>query len=247
MRTLLTLLTTSLIAAGCGDSSASGGDGPGGNGVGAENQGAGQSTGGNAAGAGGPGGSSNEGGGGGNVVLPGSVDVTFENNGASGVTRVNFALPLTEGTLSDASLVAVSVAGSEVSRASRGLGAFPDGSFRSVQLQIEIDPASTTTATITIGAAPTAAELTLSPVEDTLVDPDGESGPRVYTLIPAAWLSASGFAGPLVPEADVAGTDLDAWSSLCDYDSFDTAAFIADGAATTRAVWLYAATPGAAR
>ncbi len=237
MRTRLTLLTTLLLAAGCGDSSAAGGDAPGGNGSGAENQGAGQSTGGNASGAGGPGGSSNEGGG--PVELPGSVDVSFENNGAAGVTRVNFALPLTEGTLSDAALVAVSVAGSEVSRASRGLGAFPDGSFRSVQLQIEIDPAITTGATISLGAAATASELSLVPVEDTLVDPNGESGPRVYTLIPASWLSASGFAGPLVPEADVAGSDLDAWSSLCDYDSFDTAAFIADGAATTRAVWLY--------
>lgn len=237
MRTLL-LLTTSLIAAGCGDSSATGGDGPGGNGSGAENQGAGQSTGGNASGAGGPGGSSNEGGGGGSVVLPGSVDVSFENNGASGMTRVNFALPLTEGTLSDATLVAVSVGGSEVSRASRGLGAFSDGSFRSVQLQIEIDPAVTTGATISLGAPATAADLPLVPVEDTLIDPDGESGPRVYTLIPASWLSASGFAGPLVPEADVTG-DLDAWNTLCDYDEFDTGTFLAEGAADTRAVWLY--------
>ena len=237
MRTLLTFLTTSLIMAGCGDSSAAGGDDPGGNGSGAENQGAGSSTGGNASGAGGPGGSSNEGGG--SVELPGSVDVSFANNGASGVTRVNFALPLTEGTLSDASLVAVSVGGTEVARASRGLGSFPDGSFRSVQLQIEIDPAATTTATVSLGRAASVAELGLVPVEDTLVAANGESGPLVYTLIPPAWLTASGFAGPLVPEADVAGTDLDAWNTLCDYDSFDTAAFIADGAATTRAVWLY--------
>ena len=130
LKLLAVFLGLSLIAAGCGDSSASGGDGPGGNGAGAENQGAGQSTGGNASGAGGPGGSSNEGGGGGNVVLPSSVDVTFENNGASGVTRVNFALPLTEGTLSDASLVAVSVgAGAlEAHRPLVGTGAGVSGS-----------------------------------------------------------------------------------------------------------------------
>ena len=240
MRALLGLLGLALIA-GCGDSSEDGADGPGSTGAGAGSQGAGPSTGGGSnggAGAGAGGSSSNSGGTGGGVELPGSVDVTFSSNGASGMTRVNFALPLTEGTLGDAALVSVSVAGNEIPRASRGLGAFADGSFRSVQLQIDIDPAAVTSATISLGAA-ASAELELDPVESTLVDPDGESGPLVYTLIPASWLSASGFAGPLVPEADVAGTDLDAWSTLCDYDGFDTAAFIADGAATTRAVWLY--------
>lgn len=236
MRALLGLLGLLVLAA-CGDSSsADDGSGAAGSGAGSGNPGAGASggAGGSGSGAGGPG----SGGGGTPVDLPDTVEVTFANNGASGVTRVNFALPLSEGTLSDASLVSVTVGGSEVPRASRGLGAFPDGSFRSVQVQIDIDPVNVTSATVGLGAAATA-ELEREPVESTLVAADGESGPLVYTLIPASWLSASGFAGPLVPEADVAGTDLDAWSTHCDYDSFDTAAFLADGAATTRAVWLY--------
>jgi hypothetical protein len=58
-------------------------------------------------------------------------------------------------------------------------------------------------------------------------------------LLPAAWLSGSGVTGPQIPEADVAGTPLAAWSDRCDYEAFDTDQFIAEGAATTRAVWLY--------
>jgi len=228
-----------MICVGCGDSSESPLGGQGGGGVGAEAQGAGQVTGGGPEGGEGPGGSSATGGSGGGVVLPDSVDVAFSNNGSSGVERVNFALPLPAGKLSDPALLKVSVGGEEVARATRGLATHADGSLRSVQIQIDIDAASATAATVGLGAASSLAALELVPVDSTLVDPSGESGPRVYTLIPASWLSGSGFAGPLIPEADVAGTDLDAWTTHCDYDAFDTAAFIADGAATTRAVWLY--------
>jgi len=176
---------------------------------------------------------------GGGPDLPDSVDVTFSDNGAGGVVRVNFAVPLVPGKLSDESLVRVVVDGREVARATRGLARYSDQSFRSVQVQIDIDPAATTSATVGFGEAPGVPALTLEPVESTLVSPDGESGPLVYVLLPASWLSASGVAGPLIPEADVAGTDLDAWSTHCDYEGFDTDQFISEGAATTRAVWLY--------
>ncbi len=176
---------------------------------------------------------------GGGPDLPDSVEVTFSDNGAGGVVRANFAVPLVPGKLSDESLVRVVVNGQEVARATRGLARYSDQSFRSVQVQFDVDPSATTSATIGFGEAPAVAALGLEPVESTLVSPDGESGPLVYVLLPASWLSASGVAGPLIPEADVAGTDLDAWSTLCDYDAFDTDQFISEGAATTRAVWLY--------
>ncbi len=176
---------------------------------------------------------------GGGPELPDSVDVTFSDNGAGGLVRVNFAVPLVPGKLTDETLVRVVVDGQEVPRATRGLARYGDQSFRSVQIQIDVDPSVTQAATVGFGEAPGVAALTLEPVESTLVSADGESGPLVYTLLPASWLSTSGVAGPVIPEADVAGTDLDAWTTHCDYEAFDTEAFISQGAATTRAVWLY--------
>jgi hypothetical protein len=52
-------------------------------------------------------------------------------------------------------------------------------------------------------------------------------------------LSQSGFAGPLVPEADVAGEPTAAWAELCDYERWDLAAFMASGYESDRAVWLF--------
>jgi hypothetical protein len=72
-------------------------------------------------------------------------------------------------------------------------------------------------------------------VEDTLVD--AASGPRVWALLPAAWLSASGLAGPLGPAADAEGTPGAAWSSLCDYDAWGVDAFLPMMGAAD--VWLY--------
>ena len=223
------------MVAACGDDTAAGGSGGGGSpstGGGPEG---GQAAGGGGASAGG---SSSEGGGGGTVTLPESVDVTLVDNGAGGLTRVSFAVPLQRGQLSDASLVRVQAGGSELARGARGLASYDDGSFRSVQVQVDADPGSTTTLTVSLGEA-ASQTLELVPVEDTLVDPDGEQGPRVWALLPASWLSASGVAGPLGPEADAAGTPLAAWADHCDYAAFDTDQFLSEGAATTRAVWLY--------
>ena len=44
-------------------------------------------------------------------------------------------------------------------------------------------------------------------------------------------------AGPQVPEADVAGTPLDAWRTLCDYAEYDVTNFI--GQMSDTAVWLF--------
>ncbi len=236
---ILCSLAVTLMA--CGDSeSSSSPSGSGASGAGAAS-GTGDPSGtgaGTSAGAGGSGGMNPSGSGGG-VQLPDAVDVSFENNGATGTTRVNFAVPLTEGKLMDDALVRVATGGTEIARATRGLARYPDQSLRSVQVQVDVDPAAVSSVTVEIGAASTLAPLSLDDVASTLVTADGEAGPRVYALLPAEWLSGSGVAGPLIPEVDVAGTDLDGWTTHCDYDSFNTDTFIAEGADTTRAVWLY--------
>lgn len=224
-----------LFAAACGDDSSSGGGDQGGGGGNGGGDGAGTQQG----GAPSTGGSMNDGGGGGDVTLPSSVDVDLVTNGAAGVTRVNFAVPLQRGQLDDASQVNVIAAGAAIARSSRGLAPREDGSFRSVQIQVDVDVAAVTTLTVEIGAASTAGELDAVPVEDTLAQADGETGPSVWVLLPAEWLSASGVTGPSIPEAAVTGTSLASWAELCDYAAFDTDTFIAEGASTTRAVWLY--------
>ncbi|NUP13440.1 MAG: hypothetical protein HOW73_45965 [Polyangiaceae bacterium] len=229
------LIGLGLVVAACGDDTgtgASGGDGAG--------NGGGTSQGGNGANGGSTsdGGSTADGGGGGMVTLPDGVDVTLAANGSNGTTRVNFAVPLQGGQLSDATLVRVFAGDTEIARGTRGLAPRGDGSFRSVQVQVDVDPAATGTLTVEIGEAGAAGDLPLVAVEDTLVDPSGEAGPRVWAMLPASWLSESGVTGPQIPEADVDGS-LAAWADRCDYAAFDTDQFIAEGAADTRAVWLY--------
>jgi hypothetical protein len=62
--------------------------------------------------------------------------------------------------------------------------------------------------------------------------------PKVWVLIPSAVFTASQLAGPLAPAGEIAGTALDAWSSLCDYDRWDTDDFLVNASAS-RDVWLY--------
>jgi hypothetical protein len=159
--------------------------------------------------------------------------------GVTGTQRVNFAVPLARGQLSDEKLVQVSMAGAELPALRRGLAKYTDGSLRSVQLQIEPMLTGETDVEVRLGAASTASALELVPVEQTLVVASGEQGPKVWALLPAAWLSGSGFAGQLVPEADVADQPSAAWASLCDYDANDVTAFLASGYETDRAVWLF--------
>jgi len=157
--------------------------------------------------------------------------------GVSGMTRVNFAVPLAPGQLSDPASVRVLVGGAETPSARRALARHLDGSVRSVQVQIDVAIAGESDATVEIGQAGTAGDLPMMPVADTLNPADGTAGPRVWALLPARWLSGSGVAGPQVPEADVAGTPLDAWRTLCDYAEYDVTNFIGQMADT--AVWLF--------
>jgi hypothetical protein len=157
--------------------------------------------------------------------------------GVSGTTRVSFAVPLAPGQLTDAGNVRVTAAGTELPAARRALAQHPDGSLRSVQIQIEPSIAGEAEVTVELGAAPAAGELALVPAATTLDPEDGTAGPRVWALLPAHWLAGSGITGPQVPEADVAGTPLDAWRRVCDYDAYDVAAFRA--MQTDTAVWLF--------
>jgi hypothetical protein len=150
---------------------------------------------------------------------------------------VNFAVPLAPGKLSDATNVRVLAGDQELSSARRVLATHPDGSARSVQIQVELTLAGSTPVEVRFGETPAQPALALEPVETTLVAADGTLGPRVWALLPAAWLSGSGVAGPQVPESDVAGSALDAWNDFCDYARYDVDAFLS--LESDPAVWLY--------
>jgi hypothetical protein len=126
--------------------------------------------------------------------------------------------------------------GAELGAARRSLARWPDGSIRSVQLQVEVDVSTTSAIDLDVGVAATAPALTLVPVADTLVVPDGTSGPRVWVQLPAAWLAGSGVAGPLLAQADTPA-ELGAWLTLCDYSAFGYSAFSPNQA--TASYWLY--------
>ncbi|MFK7987631.1 MAG: hypothetical protein AB8I08_16545 [Sandaracinaceae bacterium] len=154
-------------------------------------------------------------------------------NGSSGTQRVSFGVPLAEGVLSDAERVVVSQGASELAASRRGLASWPDGSLRSVLVQVELDVATETELSVEVGGVPSTTPLAEMPVADTLAD--GE--PRAWVVLPAEWLAESGFAGPLLPDAAVAGTVLDAWAAVCDVERHDTDAFL-EGSGS-RGVWLY--------
>lgn len=160
-------------------------------------------------------------------------------DGSSGAQRINFAVPLESGQLDDASQVRVLHDGDELATGRRALASYADGSVRSVQLQVELELSGETDLEVWIGDAPTTDELALVPVADTLVTADGSEGPRVWALLPAVWLSAVGFAGPLSPEAEVAGEPTAAWAALCDYDAWGLDEFLMSGYESDRAVWLF--------
>jgi hypothetical protein len=157
--------------------------------------------------------------------------------GHEGMQRINFAVPLERGRLFDADEVTVRHAGAEVAAGKRGLATHPDGSLRSVQVQIELDVQDETTVTVLVGEPSAMPSLQLIAVRETLVVADGTEGPRVWALLPAAWLSASGVAGPLAPAEDFESTPAAAWLSICDYDTHDTAAFLSQSGSA--GPWLY--------
>jgi hypothetical protein len=150
---------------------------------------------------------------------------------------VNFAVPLAPGQLTDETKVRVLLGATELPAARRALARHPDGSLRSVQVQADVNVTGAMDLTVRVGEAPTTASLALVSVQSLLHPSDGTSGPRVWALLPAAWLSTSRVAGPQVPEATVAGTALDAWKGACDYVRQNTDVFV--GLSGSKDVWLF--------
>lgn len=171
--------------------------------------------------------------------LPDAVDVTLvPAAGVSGAQRVSFAVPLARGQLDDGDLVRVLSGDAELPAARRALARYPDGSVRSVQLQVQL-PAVTSgqILQVRLGETPTTAPLPLAAVSTTLVTADGTQGPRVWALLPAAWLSQSGVAGPQLPEAATTGAIKTGLARVCDYGNHDISQFLP--AAGTKDSWLY--------
>lgn len=144
--------------------------------------------------------------------------------GATGPQRVNFAVPLAPGQLMDETTLQVRHTGVELAVGLRGLARHPDGSWRSVQVQVEVDIMGETDLEVEVGAAPTAGTIELLAVQDTLMGDD--VGPRVWALLPNTWLAQSGVVGPIGVEADAQG-ELASWATKCDYTKYAVEAFLA--------------------
>ena len=156
-------------------------------------------------------------------------------SGITGIQRVNFAVPLQAGKVTDAADVRVIAGGSELASARRILATHADGSARSIQLQVEVDVAIGAL-DVELGAAATM-DLALVDVASTLSPADGTMGPRVWARLPAAWLAASGVTGPAVPEAELTGALATAWDDVCDYADNNVTEFLS--LQSSRDVWLY--------
>jgi hypothetical protein len=125
--------------------------------------------------------------------------------GVSGPTPVAIGVPLPRDLLRDASRVVV------LDDRGRPLQAWidalepwrtggRDGSIRSLRVRLRVDPVEHGTLQVRLGEAGHPAPEGAPPdAEDVLLAPDGLRGPRVFALLPAAWLCASGVAGPQVP------------------------------------------------
>jgi hypothetical protein len=167
-----------------------------------------------------------------------TVDVTLTPAaGVGGVQRVNFAVPLAQGRLRDDGRVRVLGGGIELPAARRALARYPDGSVRSVQIQVETAVEKGQILEVRLGEAPRTPPLALADVSTTLVAADGALGPRVWARLPAAWLSASGVAGPQIAEARTADALRAGFDRVCDYANHTIEAFLP--AAGRRDVWLY--------
>jgi len=176
--------------------------------------------------------------GGGELPAPRKFTVDLEPEAASTAPRrVNFAVPLPPGLVTDVKALEVTAAGTAVATARRAIATWPDKSLRSVQLQVELAVPSKTTLEIEVGKAASGGDLALVPVEQTLAQADGTTGPSVWAVLPATWLAASRFAGPALPSADVAGTPAAAWDRVCDYGRFGKSAFQA--AMNDQGSWLF--------
>ncbi len=169
--------------------------------------------------------------------LPATFDVKLVANGVTGMQRVNFAVPLPAGALSDPAALRVTAGGAESPSARRVLATYDDGSARSVQVQIDVDAAAHPTITIELGT-PATLSLAVQDVTSTLQGSGDNVTPKVWALLPPDVMAASTLFGPVIPRAQVIGTPLDAWSALCDYAHWDTDAFLVNAQAS-RDVWLF--------
>jgi hypothetical protein len=165
------------------------------------------------------------------------LTVTLVPDGVTGTQRVNFAVPLALGQLTTAGSLKILAGSTEVPAARRGLAAYADGSLRSVQVQLDVNVSTTTALTVQIGVAG-ATGPALVDVATTLAGSGNNVHPKVWVRLPSSAIASSGLVGPIVPRSEVIGTSLDAWSSHCDYDAWDTDAFLVNASAS-RDVWLF--------
>jgi hypothetical protein len=174
----------------------------------------------------------------GELIAPTTVRVTLaRQTGVSGVQRVNFAVPFAKGALVNADLTKVTrTDGVEVPAARRVLASYPDGSIRSVQLQVDIDSA-TTALDVRVGTARTTTALAMAEVSTTLLTSDGTTGPKVWAYLPDSWLASSQVTGPMRRRADIAGTAADAFQAICDYARYGTTAF--NAGKSVKDYWLF--------
>ena len=158
-------------------------------------------------------------------------------SGVSGVERVNFGVPLPRGHLADPTELSVADGDLELPAYARPLAWYPDGSLRSVQVQVDVDVSSTEALEVRFGEPATAGSLDPVPVEDTLMSPSGSEGPRVFALLPPSWLASSGLVGPVPSSPPDTGMSTGAWSEVCDTDRYDTEHFLSSRG--SRGSWLY--------
>ncbi len=170
-------------------------------------------------------------------VTPDQLQVTLVPDGVSGTQRVNFAVPFSLGKLSDAGAIKILAGTTELPAARRVLARYADGSARSVQLQLDVNVSTTTSLTVQIGVTG-AAGPTLADVTTTLAGSGNNVHPKVWVQLPSDVMAASGFAGPVTPRSQVQGTSLDVWTTQCDYDQWDTDAFVANQS-SGREGWLF--------
>lgn len=171
------------------------------------------------------------------MPTPKTFTVSLVADGGSGTQTVNFAIPFARGVMTDANAIRITADGVELPAAHRALASHADGSLRSVQLQVNVDAAAHPQLAIELGVAG-AAGPALVPVAQTLTGTGNNIHPKVWVVLPTDVLAASGFAGPVTPRSQFASTSLDAWKTVCDYDRWDTAAFLVNASAS-RDVWLY--------
>ncbi len=155
--------------------------------------------------------------------------------GQSGMQVVNFAVPLQPGMATSPD-VRVASAGTNLPTYRRGLGAYDDGSLRAIQIQVELELSGPTTLDLEVGADG-GGDRPAVDVATTLVTADGTQGPKVWALLPPAWMAATGVFGAIVPRSEMAGTPLDAFGGVCDYERWNTEMFLAQQ--SSRDVWLF--------